>query len=270
MQYQEESRLASLPRHATGGFHIVAADRRTYYAIKRLLDISLASFLLLALLPIMIIVGIAIFIYSPGPIFFIQERVGAKRKNNGKFLHWEPVKFKCIKFRTMKLNADPSVHQAYIKALIENNQKEMDAVQHAATRPCRPVKPEQAAAFQDAPTRPRKLVDDARVIAPGKILRKLSLDELPQLINVLCGDMSMIGPRPAIPYEVEMYKPWHKLRLQAQPGITGLQQVTARCTTDFDKQVELDVEYIEQQSLWLDLKIAIKTPLAIISTRGAY
>ena len=82
--------------------------------------------------------------------------------------------------------------------------------------------------------------------------------------------MSLIGPRPAIPYEVEMYKPWHKLRLQAQPGISGLQQVTARCTTDFDEQVKLDIEYIENQSIWLDLKIAVKTPLAIISARGAH
>jgi lipopolysaccharide/colanic/teichoic acid biosynthesis glycosyltransferase len=108
------------------------------------------------------------------------------------------------------------------------------------------------------------------VIAPGKILRKFSLDELPQLWNVLRGDMSMVGPRPAIPYEVEMYKPWHRLRLQAQPGITGWQQVTARCVVDFDEQVRLDVEYIERQSLWLDLEIAFKTPLAILFARGAY
>jgi len=82
--------------------------------------------------------------------------------------------------------------------------------------------------------------------------------------------MSMIGPRPAIPYEVEMYKPWHKLRLQAQPGISGLQQVTARCIAEFDEQVKLDIKYIERQSIWLDLKIALKTPLAIISARGAH
>jgi lipopolysaccharide/colanic/teichoic acid biosynthesis glycosyltransferase len=170
----------------------------------------------------------------------------------------------------MKLNTDPSIHQAYIKALIENDEKQMQAVQKAATRPHGLVRQQQLTPAQKAPTQPRKLVNDARIIAPGKILRKLSLDELPQLWNVLRGDMSLIGPRPAIPYEVEMYKSWHALRLQAQPGISGLQQVMARCTADFDEQVKLDIAYIKHQSIWLDLRIAITTPLAIISTRGAY
>jgi lipopolysaccharide/colanic/teichoic acid biosynthesis glycosyltransferase len=151
----------------------------------------------------------------------------------------------------MKINADPSIHQAYIKALIENDEAKMTAL-------------------QGAPTQPRKLVNDPRVIRPGKLLRKLSLDELPQLWNILIGDMSLVGPRPAIPYEVDMYKSWHFRRLEAQPGLTGLQQVTARCTTDFDKQVQLDIDYIDNQSFWLDMKIIIKTPLAIISTKGAY
>jgi lipopolysaccharide/colanic/teichoic acid biosynthesis glycosyltransferase len=169
----------------------------------------------------------------------------------------------------MKLNADSSIHQAYIKALIENDEKQMEAVQEAATRPRRTASYNHPMASHTAPTQPRKLVDDDRVIGPGKILRKTSLDELPQLWNILRGEMSLIGPRPAIPYEVEMYKPWHKLRLQAQPGLSGLQQITAR-SSDFDEQVKLDIAYIEQQSFWLDLKIALKTPLAIISTRGAY
>jgi lipopolysaccharide/colanic/teichoic acid biosynthesis glycosyltransferase len=125
-------------------------------------------------------------------------------------------------------------------------------------------------ALQGVPTQPRKLVNDSRIIAPGKLLRKLSLDELPQLWNVLIGDMSLIGPRPAIPYEVEMYKPWHLRRLEAQPGISGLQQITARCTVDFDQQVQLDIDYIENQSIWLDLKLILKTPLAVFSTSGAY
>jgi lipopolysaccharide/colanic/teichoic acid biosynthesis glycosyltransferase len=170
----------------------------------------------------------------------------------------------------MKMNTDSSIHQAYIKALIENDEVKMQAAQEAATQPRGRLSPEQLIAAQKAPTLPRKLVNDARVIGPGKVLRKLSLDELPQFWNVLRGDMSLIGPRPAIPYEVEMYKPWHKLRLQAQPGISGLQQVTARSTADFDEQVRLDIEYIRQQSIWLDLKLAIKTPLAIIAAKGAY
>ena len=170
----------------------------------------------------------------------------------------------------MKINADPAIHQAYVKALIENNPKEMQAVQNAATRPRKSMTKEQLLAFQNAPTRPRKIVDDARVITPGKFLRKFSLDELPQFWNVLRGDMSLIGPRPSIPYEVEMYKPWQMQRLQAQPGITGLQQVTSCCTADFDQQVELDIEYIKNQSMWLDIKIALKTPLAVISAKGAH
>jgi len=170
----------------------------------------------------------------------------------------------------MKINADSSVHKEYVKALIENNQEQMLAVQNAATRPRKDKNTELLLATENTATRPRKLVNDARIIAPGKLLRKFSIDELPQLWNVIRGDMSLIGPRPAIPYEVEMYKSWHMRRLQAQPGITGLQQVMARCTTDFDEQISLDVEYINNQSLWLDLEIAIRTPLAIIMTKGAH
>ena len=256
-------------QHGKKPMDMLTADRRAYYAVKRAMDIFLAVFLLIVTLPITLLAGIAIYIYSPGPIFFIQERVGARRRTRGKDTSWEPVKFRCFKFRTMKLNCDSSVHQAYIRALIENNEKEMQAVQERATEPRQLARQEKEKAAAD-PTQPRKLTHDARIIRPGRLLRKLSIDELPQLINVLRGDMSMIGPRPAIPYEVEMYKPWHLLRLQAQPGLTGLQQVTARCTTDFDEQVRLDIEYIRRQSIWLDLKIAIKTPLAILFARGAY
>jgi lipopolysaccharide/colanic/teichoic acid biosynthesis glycosyltransferase len=248
----------------------LADDRRSYYAAKRVMDVIVSGFLLFLLLPVMILIAIAIVVYSPGPILFIQERVGAKRRSDGRHIYWEPTTFHCYKFRTMKPNTDSSIHRAYIKALIDNDEKEMQAVQIAATRPRGFISQEQLLAAQKAPTLPRKLVHDERVIAPGKILRKLSLDELPQLWNVLRGDMSMIGPRPAIPYEVEMYKPWHKLRLHAQPGLSGLQQITARSTADFDQQVKLDIAYIKQQSIWLDLKIAVKTPLAIISARGAY
>ena len=267
---QREISLTALHEHDADAFHLVAESRRGYYLIKRLFDFFSALFLLILLSPFLLFISIAIFIYSPGPVFFIQERVGAKRETRNGRLYWKKANFRCYKFRTMKINADSSIHQAYIKALIENNEGQMQAVQIAATRPRGLVSQEQLIAAQKAPTLPRKLVNDERVIAPGKILRKLSLDELPQLWNVLRGDMSLIGPRPAIPYEVEMYKPWHRLRLQAQPGISGLQQVTARCTADFDEQVKLDIAYIEQQSIWLDLKIALKTPLAVIFARGAY
>ncbi len=267
---QREIFLTALQEYDLDAEHLVTKDRRGYYLVKRAFDFFSALLLLILLSPLLILTSLAILIYSPGPIFFVQERVGAKRQIHNGRSYWKRVNFRCYKFRTMRLNTDPSIHRAYIKALIENDEKQMQAVQNAATRPHGSVSQQQLTAAQKAPTQPRKLVNDERVIAPGKILRKLSLDELPQFWNVLRGDMSMIGPRPAIPYEVEMYKPWHRLRLQAQPGITGLQQVTARCTADFDEQVKLDIAYIKYQSIWLDLKIALKTPLAIISTRGAY
>lgn len=230
----------------------VAPDsRKNYYAVKRIFDVVAASALLIFLLPIMVAVAIMIFVYSPGPIFFIQERVGAIRISSQRYSYWKKKNFNCYKFRTMKVNSNSSIHQAYIKALIEKDEARMTAL-------------------QGAPTQPRKLVNDSRIIRPGKLLRKLSLDELPQLWNVLIGDMSLIGPRPAIPYEVELYKSWYLRRLEAQPGITGLQQVTARCTEDFERQVQLDIDYVDNQSFWLDMKIIFKTPLAVISTKGAY
>jgi lipopolysaccharide/colanic/teichoic acid biosynthesis glycosyltransferase len=248
---QNETRLDSIRNNTPKALRLVSEGSNIYYTVKRMMDFVIAFILLMLLSPLMLFVAIIIFIYSPGPIFFKQERVGSRRQLHGGHSSWKRVNFQCYKFRTMKIDADPSVHQAYIKALIENDETQMTAL-------------------QGAPTQPRKLVNDTRIIRPGKLLRKLSLDELPQLWNVLIGDMSLIGPRPAIPYEVEMYKQWHLRRLEAQPGITGLQQVTARCTTDFDQQVQLDIEYIDNQSLWLDMKIILKTPLAIISTTGAY
>ncbi len=269
MRVQGVSQRGSPPQTGEQVLLRITADRRFYYGIKRAMDLVIGALLLILLSPIMIIVGIAIYIYSPGPIFFIQERVGAKRHTRGKTTTWEPVTFRCFKFRTMKQNADPAIHRAYVQALINNDSKGMQAAQELA-KGARQAAKQQKAIENNPALEPKKLTQDARIIRPGKIIRKLSLDELPQLFNVLRGDMSLIGPRPAIPYEVEVYKPWHRLRLQAQPGISGLQQVKARSTRDFDEQVKFDIEYIEHQSLWLDLKIAIQTPLAIIFGRGAY
>ena len=248
---QKEIRLDLIQKYDPNALRQVSEGRSVYYSAKRLLDIVISSILLVLLSPLMLLTALMIFLYSPGPIFFIQKRVGAKRQRYGKFSYWKRVNFRCYKFRTMKINADPSIHQAYVKALITNDQNQMTALQGEATGT-------------------HKLIHDPRIIRPGIILRKVSVDELPQLWNVLCGDMSLVGPRPAIPYEVEMYQPWHLWRLQAQPGITGWQQITARCTTDFDQQVRLDIEYIENQSIWLDLRIMLQTPWAIISTKGAY
>ncbi len=229
---------------------LVVAKREAYYIAKRVLDIIVASLLLVLLFPVFLVVALVIVLYSPGPVFFVQERVGAKRQRQGDHVYWQKVNFRCYKFRTMRIDSDASLHQAYMKALIENNEEEMRKLQGQETKL-------------------RKLIRDPRITRPGRILRKLSIDELPQLWNVLRGDMSMVGPRPAIPYEVELYKPWYLRRLEAQPGITGFQQVKARATFDFDQQMRLDIEYVEKQSFWLDLKIMLMTPLVVISTKGA-
>ena len=225
-------------------------NRKVYYFVKRVMDVSIALVLLIILSPLLVLICLAIAIYSPGPIFYLQERVGARRITRGKSTYWKQETFYCYKFRTMKVNADSTIHQAYVQALIENDKEKMSVLQGESTQI-------------------RKLVNDPRVTRPGKLLRKLSLDELPQFWNVLRGDMSVVGPRPAIPYEVKMYKPWHRRRLEAQPGITGLQQIIARSTADFDQQVQLDIEYIEHQSIWQDIIIILKTPFVILSTRGA-
>lgn len=247
---QNEVNIQTTRRYDPGILRPVVAGRRGYYFLKRTADIVLAGFLLIVLSPIMSLIAVAIYLYSPGPIFFSQERVGARRIRMGGRQYWRQETFRCHKFRTMKINADSSVHKDYVQALIQNDQKRMFEI-------------------QGEDTQIRKLLNDPRIIQPGKFLRKFSLDELPQLWNVLHGEMSMIGPRPAIPYEVEIYKSWHYRRLEAQPGITGLQQVKARCTTDFDAQVKFDIEYVDNQSLWLDAKIALLTPLAVLSGRGA-
>jgi len=224
--------------------------RNGYYIQKRIMDFIIALILLLILSPIFLVVVLLILIFDTGPILYTQERVGVERVHNNGILYWKRKNFRCYKFRTMKINSDSSVHQAYIKALIENDQ-------------------DQLIRLQGQPSDIRKLVSDTRITPLGHFLRKFSLDELPQLWNVILGDMSMVGPRPAIPYEVDMYKPWYMRRLEAQPGITGLQQILARCTADLDEQVKLDIQYIEQQSLWQDIKIMLKTPLTILSARGA-
>lgn len=231
--------------------HLAIAGREGYYALKRLMDVVCATCLLLVLSPLMLVIAITIYLYSPGPIFYIQERIGAKRLKVGNQTFWKREPFRFFKFRTMKVNSDSSIHQKYVTALIKNDRTRMAEVQGRETSV-------------------RKILRDPRLIRPGSWLRKYSLDELPQLWNVLRGDMSLIGPRPPISYEVKVYKPWHYRRFDSQPGISGLQQIKARCNVDFDDQVKLDIEYTEKQSLWLDIKLAIQTPLAILMARGAY
>jgi lipopolysaccharide/colanic/teichoic acid biosynthesis glycosyltransferase len=229
----------------------VSENRRIYYVSKRILDFSLALLALIILSPLIVLVAILIKLDSPGPIFFKQDRVSVRlRRTYNHITYWQRITFRCYKFRTMVCNADPSLHKSYIKALIDNDCESM-------------------AALQGENTQIRKLIHDSRVTRLGRILRKSSIDEIPQFINVIKGEMSLVGPRPAIPYEVEMYKPWHYRRLETKPGITGLWQVMGRSSVDFDEMIRLDMLYIQKQSFWFDLKIIFLTPWIVLSGRGA-
>ena len=232
-----------------------AANMRTlvYFAAKRVIDIVAASLVLLVLGIPMLIIAMLIEIETPGSAIFAQERVTARRKRivNGK-AEFDVVTFTCYKFRTMYKDASSEMHQAFMKAFIKNDSAAMAAINGTENAEV------------------KKIVKDPRVTLIGKFLRKTSLDELPQFINVLKGEMTLVGPRPCIPYEVEEYQAWHKQRLQAIGGITGLWQVSARSAADFDGMCKLDIEYIESQSLMTDIKIILKTPLVMIFGRGGF
>jgi lipopolysaccharide/colanic/teichoic acid biosynthesis glycosyltransferase len=224
--------------------------QRFYFFFKRLLDILIAGAMLILLSPLILLIALLIKFDSPGPVIFKQERVGSKGKESDQGTPPDFETFTFFKFRTMRKDASSDPHRAYLQAFIQNDHKHMTE-------------------FQGNDAQTRKLTNDARVTRLGRFLRKSSMDELPQLWNVLRGDMSIVGPRPPIPYEVEMYEPWHRKRLVAKPGLTGLWQVTARSSADFDEMVRMDIWYIEHQSLWLDLRILLKTPLSVLSMEGA-
>ncbi len=224
----------------------------SYLFIKRALDIAVAASLLLFLAPLILVISILIRLDSPGSAIFAQERVGTRvRVRNGSKV-WELRPFTVYKFRTMRQDAKNDIHKEFVQAFIRNDSAKMELLQNGKGK-----------------KGVYKLVNDTRVTRVGKVLRKTSLDELPQLWNVLIGDMSLVGPRPALAYEVDVYTPQHLRRLEAQPGLTGLWQVSARSSVDFDKMVDLDTWYIENQSLWLDLKILFMTPLAVLRGKGA-
>jgi lipopolysaccharide/colanic/teichoic acid biosynthesis glycosyltransferase len=217
----------------------VRDDRRPYLLAKRLLDIVIASTALVVLSPLLLLIALLIKLHSEGPALFVQERVGwDERTRTGRI-------FRLYKFRSMRANSDPRLHREHMASLIKNNS--------APAPECGSV----------------KMANDLRITGLGRILRKSSLDELPQLINVLKGDMSLVGPRPALPYEVELYQEWHRRRLEALPGLTGWWQVKGRCRVAFDEAVRLDIYYVDHRSLALDLKILFLTPWAVISGRGA-
>jgi lipopolysaccharide/colanic/teichoic acid biosynthesis glycosyltransferase len=247
---QGHIKVSTAPATDRLNVRLLAENRNLYFFEKRIFDFCVSLIVLCILSPLVALVAIMIKFDSHGPIIFTQERVGAKRKIHNHVKSWERITFRCYKFRTMVCNADPSLHKSYVQALINNDYEGM----------CE---------LQGGDTRLRKLTHDPRITRVGRILRKCSIDEIPQFFNVLKGDMSLVGPRPAIPYEVEMYKPRHHQRLNTLPGITGLWQVTARSTASFDEMTDIDIQYIKQQSFWLDLLIILKTPLAVISCKGA-
>ena len=225
--------------------------RSRYYWFKNMFDFGFALLALVFLSPLMGFIALLILIDSRGPVLFIQKRIGTRLVKVGEEYDWQQQEFPCYKFRTMRQDADPSLHQAFMKAFIKNDREDLHVL-------------------QEGDDHILKLVRDPRVTRFGHFLRKFSLDELPQLFNVMRGELSIVGPRPAIPYELESYQPWHFMRLQAKQGLTGLWQVEARSSANFDEMISLDIQYIQNQSFWLDLKILLKTPLAVLSCKGAY
>ena len=204
--------------------------------LKRSSDLAIAALALILAAPIWLLIALLIKLSSPGPVFYLQERVGM----DGRI-------FLCYKFRTMLPGADSNVHREYQKQFIAGRAE---------------------ANLGNGEQPVYKFQSDARITRVGRWLRRASLDEIPQLLNVLRGDMSIVGPRPPIPYEVEDYELWHRKRLDMKPGLTGLWQVSGRNRIPFEEMVKLDLYYIENWSLLLDLKIIMRTALVIIRGDG--
>jgi lipopolysaccharide/colanic/teichoic acid biosynthesis glycosyltransferase len=196
---------------------------------KRLLDIAASLVALPFLAVATLIMTLIMKVTSPGPVFFLQERVGYRGR-----------RFKIYKFRTMITGANTGVHQAYFSQLMGSS----------------------------APMIKMDSKGDSRLIPGGWMLRASGLDELPQIINVLRGDMSLVGPRPCLPYEYEGYLPWQRKRFSTTPGLTGLWQVSGKNRTTFDEMIRLDIQYAEEHSFWLDLKIILMTVPALLQQIG--
>ena len=218
----------------------LAAPRISLYPIaKRCMDVVCAAILLVLLSPLMALIALAIKLDSPGPAVFRQKRVGRWGKD-----------FTMFKFRSMYAHADEEVHRQFAKEYINGNT------------------PRIAGSSLNSGAR-YKLNGDRRITQVGKWLRRTSLDELPQLINVLKGDMSLVGPRPAVRYEVEEYSDWHLQRLAVLPGLTGLAQISGRSGLTFEKIVRLDLLYIKRRSLALDVLILLNTIPVVLKAKCA-
>jgi lipopolysaccharide/colanic/teichoic acid biosynthesis glycosyltransferase len=213
-------------------------EKRPLLIIKRAMDIAGSALLLVLCAPLLLVIAAAVKASSQGPVLFKQYRVGQYGR-----------RFTFLKFRSMRADNDPSVHREYVTKLIAGEAERIPS--HADDKGV------------------YKLANDKRITPIGRFLRKTSLDELPQFLNVLKGDMSLVGPRPPIPYELAAYQTWHRRRvLEVKPGITGLWQVTGRSRVKFDDMVRLDLRYAMSWSPWLDLKILMRTPGAVI--KGAH
>jgi lipopolysaccharide/colanic/teichoic acid biosynthesis glycosyltransferase len=213
----------------------VPVKRRYEWIVKRILDLTIALIALAFFWPVMLLVAVLIKLDSPGPVLFVQTRIG----------RWERP-FRVYKFRTMVHNIDDAAHRKFMQAFVRGD------IGRNSRGP--------------AIYKPFKKSQVTRV---GRVLRKTSLDELPQLLNVLKGEMSLVGPRPNVPYEVEVYKEWHKERLGVLPGITGLAQVKGRSSLDFDNIARYDIEYARRMCLRMDIKILIDTVFSVFKGDGA-
>jgi lipopolysaccharide/colanic/teichoic acid biosynthesis glycosyltransferase len=207
--------------------------------MKRVVDVVGSLVMLVLTVPVCLLISLAVKLSSKGPVLFKQQRVGQDGR-----------RFTFLKFRSMQIGNDHRIHEEFITKLITNKAAHQAASHKGETL--------------------YKLAKDPRVTRVGKFLRRTSLDEIPQFLNVLKGDMSLIGPRPPIPYELAVYQTWHRGRvLKVKPGITGLWQVTGRSRVKFDEMVRLDLRYAMSWTLWLDFKILIRTPFAVIRGAGA-
>ncbi len=215
----------------------VEARSRLGLAAKRSIDIGVSVFVLVFGLPFHLLLSVLVKLTSEGPVLFLQDRVG----ENGRA-------FRMYKFRTMVTDNDDELHRSFARDFINGKANGGNGSNGSVF----------------------KIVDDPRVTSIGKFLRKTSLDELPQFINVLKGEMSLVGPRPPLTYEMDHYQEWHKQRLAVKPGLTGLWQVSGRSTVPFDEMVALDLHYIENWSLLLDVKIILRTVPVMLSGIGGY
>lgn len=221
-------------------------ERWFYFLCKRCMDITLSLLLLVLGFPLLLVLGLLIKLDSPGPVLFKQRRVGLRKRRVSGQERWELDVFSMYKFRTLRTEFDANSHREYMGAFIR------------------------AGVSGGGEVKVHKPVERSELTRLGRFLRQSSLDELPQVLNVLRGEMSLVGPRPNVPWEVEQYLPWHYKRLEALPGMTGLAQVRGRSSISFAQIVRYDIEYIEKQSLLMDTKILWWTLLFVISGQGAY